>query len=1265
MGKFGRNDPCPCGSGKKFKKCCVDIVDSAPRYAALDITSSDYTEFTKKYHTIELLKLLAVMQLRPENHGKNVRMDGLIVSAINTFNTVDPGIDLVDIRRDFNLSCERSPHEDPVEDFFTENLIFFNGNHTVYQGNFIEGKEIVQGQLDTLLSMREVSAIMMREISQGLIFLLYIHQRIALALGHTCRMEKPDYGDELFLPNENVLIEQRKLIEFTPEQLEEMCRQILVPVTVIDEFVYQLPKDKLRLNHPDDNPLYRKPFIYFEGKYILVMPTAQLSCMNNFILAKLRHFKVFEDFRQHYADLMMQRADVRFRSMYWTRMPYQNAKRSENSKRGYQGKFYKFDEDKVSYVMLLWPMGEMDSAAGRTHRNLQKDISANLDETLAQFKKENPLIKVFFVLLTAKYDIFQYTSISQPISEFADRSLHLTIKELNVLRVNWDLDHLSLWKYAGHVLATKKEITFMPLNSHLSIFKWYKDNHDWFFHSDNPPSSMMFFEFEIEGEENRKAKRKEDLIGIAFPRPEGLVYVACHKSEDHMPIYLCDEFTEYYRNCLLRYTCPIWVQSNQQHDYTASVYMNAVLYWLNYCFPQLENWMSKFGSQPIIVTLMMDDSIYLTEQWDLGNREKDFKFSRQVSPEFRAVELEIQADLITHLINSGNGGEKFLISELLDLIGELMEQLKLGDRLNVQELEALLSSAMPLSKQKMILITEASSNPRMAEVDVRSPRFIQSSEISYIMHHQVSWLEHPKSIPKKLGTSVEKIKLLNGLVKIHFNKLIEMIHLFPTNGLLVFLMRKHESVIQAREKGKLTYPTLEACYGHYYDVFQEFSKGESDMVATSLALRSLIEFAACEQSLGSQIPNDDDVDLMLALMSELINYGSMSDMIHYGIFDPGMGLLPSGRIGIEQTFGDTTMSSFKREVYLEEVEGYRSSFERHFAREKIQAKAQRGDNPYFDRVDDVFQEEWGITLWDILGACRFLCLELFHNGLSVALLTEQDLLDKLTGNMSESVEASKNLLKLLSFERRDGVMNVRSSEKHETFPWRYNRRGSYLLKPLIKIDHHGEPSYLISARHLLTAAENMVARFMDGTLKVGTSQYKLINLLAERNHIKGKNFRDAVAEWLLKNTDLQVFEFEVKIKPRGFFHADTDKGDIDILCIDHQQSKILAVECKNTSQARIAYEMYTEISNYIGFDDKPGMIYKHVVRDAWLKEHLEEVCEKLELKRSFTVESLVLTRHVLPTKFIKTIPIKVHSYSELKRGDVFRLNRESKNNHVK
>lgn len=26
LAKVGRNDPCPCGSGKKFKKCCIELL---------------------------------------------------------------------------------------------------------------------------------------------------------------------------------------------------------------------------------------------------------------------------------------------------------------------------------------------------------------------------------------------------------------------------------------------------------------------------------------------------------------------------------------------------------------------------------------------------------------------------------------------------------------------------------------------------------------------------------------------------------------------------------------------------------------------------------------------------------------------------------------------------------------------------------------------------------------------------------------------------------------------------------------------------------------------------------------------------------------------------------------------------------------------------------------------------------------------------------------------------------------------------------------
>ena len=33
IGKAGRNDPCPCGSGKKYKQCCLDKDEAGARAA--------------------------------------------------------------------------------------------------------------------------------------------------------------------------------------------------------------------------------------------------------------------------------------------------------------------------------------------------------------------------------------------------------------------------------------------------------------------------------------------------------------------------------------------------------------------------------------------------------------------------------------------------------------------------------------------------------------------------------------------------------------------------------------------------------------------------------------------------------------------------------------------------------------------------------------------------------------------------------------------------------------------------------------------------------------------------------------------------------------------------------------------------------------------------------------------------------------------------------------------------------------------------------
>jgi len=71
MKKPGRNDPCPCGSGKKFKKCCFNKVDFAT-----------FEKSPEKFIGIERLEQIQndVLDLiNKENGDKYILVNGKLV----------------------------------------------------------------------------------------------------------------------------------------------------------------------------------------------------------------------------------------------------------------------------------------------------------------------------------------------------------------------------------------------------------------------------------------------------------------------------------------------------------------------------------------------------------------------------------------------------------------------------------------------------------------------------------------------------------------------------------------------------------------------------------------------------------------------------------------------------------------------------------------------------------------------------------------------------------------------------------------------------------------------------------------------------------------------------------------------------------------------------------------------------------------------------------------------------------------------------------
>lgn len=52
--KIGRNDPCPCGSGKKFKKCCLGKSANAVTFRVVDpLDDPEYQKICKEIDEAE------------------------------------------------------------------------------------------------------------------------------------------------------------------------------------------------------------------------------------------------------------------------------------------------------------------------------------------------------------------------------------------------------------------------------------------------------------------------------------------------------------------------------------------------------------------------------------------------------------------------------------------------------------------------------------------------------------------------------------------------------------------------------------------------------------------------------------------------------------------------------------------------------------------------------------------------------------------------------------------------------------------------------------------------------------------------------------------------------------------------------------------------------------------------------------------------------------------------------------------------------------
>jgi hypothetical protein len=725
----------------------------------------------------------------------------------------------------------------------------------------------------------------------------------------------------------------------------------------------------------------------------------------------------------------------------------------------------------------------------------------------------------------------------------------------------------------------------------------------------------------------------------------------CIRKEEYYPVYISEEiYFGLIRSCLLKYSCPIWFEA-ADNDRKGDLYINAVLYWLNEIYDDIKKYLDQLGKVPIRIELKLHEQFYSID--NIQSIEVydgiDFEIPFKVDPIKRQIFFTIPIEMIQFFSSPENKGERILIDFLLDMFGKLIAAAG-GQVMPDTEKKILLDKKIPLSQRKMLLLFTGERDIKVADIDIPRKRYIQEADVSFILENQLGWLgskEHPFKEPK---TIQEKTEFLKNLVGLHFKKVIKKLQEFNKEKLLIHLLYRYEALLQSRSFRHINYPAKILSYSQFYNVPEEFSKSEADLVETSLALRVLIEFVALQSKTSESSASDDEIDILLAQVMQLINYASLSDSIKYEIEDVKIYELASGRIGFK-TDGREKINQIRKQVYSEEFHSYTEQFHRYFKRRKKEEINRPEQEIYTQKLNSAFINDWGITLSEIDLICFAVSSAMFSQGLSVKSVSELDFIETAIELTELNIEKIYSFLAIMEFPKRDNILTPPLGyEKWEVFPWRYNRRLSILLRPIIPMEKDGQKYFLLSARHLLVAAENLMSLFFKGTLRVDSKNKRIKQLLAERNKIKGEEYRDEVFEWLTQNTSLRVYPYEIKIKPKGFFQTDLDKGDIDILAIDEVKNIVYSIECKNTVQSKLTYEYKMEFDNYLGVNGKEGLINKHIKRHNWLQENINYVQEKLELPIKPEIISLVISSNVLPLKHFKPVEIPIIAFHELKTG---------------
>jgi len=1181
------------------------------------------------FNTIDLILKLSALRLLPENGEKAIRLDLLLHVAVSLKNLSGPRISRKKLNDIINSKIIKESffkhQEDPSTNLFCEEISFYNGGYRVFPGCYSDITFQIKNTLGALFRVQQeyLSEEIKNELANSILFVLNISEVIALK-ADIKRNTDVKHSEDIVIPNEEKLLKLSFSNSFQDTELDALANDLNSTLENYQWLFTKLDENHITNYKIESGPLISTPIFSHNNFKIVTDPSSLLNALREKILQVIHNNNLTKHFRNNYVQVVWNNVQESLNRLGFNQATIVDG--TKVNERPFIFDTFYFDDDKLAFVIMLFDNFE---------KKEETFIEIDLDDYKSKLEYVLNLIysikdapnEIFHIYLTCNYQRTVSFKFSYPDNPY----LILSVENLECISFLETKNELFLYKFAlARNLATKhSRFTSFDKLAEYGLFKKYNDS---FYLMDDGIPFVLYISDDYARYVRKEMNIKTDIHSVYIPFKNAYVDVMLMHEMD-FPFYAPVYYPHNTEFLIESYSIPIWLYSKHLEEYSNHSFRKLVIemldnlaYWIVELKPSIEKYLNtKSVSEYLLIEVLFDEKVDWNNLRSNDLQSNGDAFSLTINQPHNLT-LFFGKRLNKILATSDNSGEREIISTLLKNLSQFFNNEQLKQEFSENKIDEIINKHMPLGKKKKMGVYDTSKIPELNPLEITKPRVIDEIDTNLLLDELGQYIVgNNLTIGNDREDHYNFIK--NHVVPFFLAKLTNELKKYDKHILLNYLIQQNESLTHDRVLHEIQLP-MRIEIANKDTILEDFRSSYSKILQSSPACRFLIEYSLGMKIQGIKQLSNYDYEFLLSLANEIIHWGFIGDLLRFNITSLRLSILKSNRLFVESKDYDNAHNVFSNQIIDYNINKFNSEFSKYWEDKKVSDVT--NDDKSLEEFDHEFKLEFGYTLIDLIEFEKMLFKYSSEKNVTIISIEENELKSLYKGIISS--DSLNKILSSWSIIERESFLEVPYSglEPYDFFPWRFNRKYSYVRRPLLKIDIEGVLYYKIGLRHLKIAVDNFTALLRNNRLVNKLKNQKLKKILSEFASFSNIDFVKRVKGIFENHSTCLVYENVRKIgKNRIIAENGNDLGDIDVLVIDGKLNEILLIECKDLLLSRTPYEMYGELKKIFTSDN--SQMKKHLLRLEWVIKNIDL------LKRNFNLDNKYNWK--VKAYFVSSVPL--------------------------